>query len=167
MKTRGGGDTPEKGTVVGQKDATKCLTPSPPNFNIGAGEANWLPFFSGSGPVGRGQLSISKSGVGGDRHGGDLSCFFLLVCFFGFPCVSPSCCIILTYIRRKTRGFRGPSRCEVTFFTDRWRGLRLFRRCLTSGVFRWLFGGCSGHLCASGLRTEEHRQGAPLLEKNL
>ena len=44
---------------------------------------------------------------------------------------SPSCCIILTYIRRMTRGFRGPGRCEVTFFTDRWRGLRLFRRCLT------------------------------------
>ena len=66
---------------------------------------------------------------------------------------SPSCCIILTYIRRMTRGFRGPGRCEVTFFTDRWRGLRLFRRCLTSGVFRWLFGGCSGRLCASGVRA--------------
>ena len=56
---------------------------------------------------------------------------------------SPSCCIILTYIRRMTRGFRGPGRCEVTFFTDRWRGLRLFRRCLTPGVLRpLLWGAC-------------------------
>ena len=200
----------------------QTTSPSPPNFNIGGGQANWLRLLSASVPVGRCQLSILKSGVWGDCHGSDRLLFFLSgrffklfskknldlrlslperpccrdvmlredlrpslverpccreVMLFGLPvfalsgelhwnhfrCASPSCCIILTYIRRRTRGFRGPGRREVTFVTDRWRGLRLFRRCLTSGVFRWLFGGCSGRLCASGRGTEERRQGAPLL----